>query len=174
MRRCVNPENNVDEKYNYNILQNRDCKDASYQDLKNYRNMSFHPLLDWRLAVGYLRLLHDSTYTSGLQARDYLEPELADWKDFAKELRDKFIDSFSGLTSQTYGDLPGFLFMGDFKVIIVHPFWNTSSNQPEVNILTSAIAEAGIENTYFIDTFNLHRRPSWCYSKLISMILENQ
>lgn len=174
IRRCVNPNNNVDEIYNYNILQNKDCKDASYQDLKNYRNMSFHPLLDWRLAVGLLRLMKDSTYTSGLKEQDYLEPELADWKEFAKELRDKFIESFSNLTSEKYGELPGFVFMENFKVIIVHPFWNTNSHQPEVNILTEAIAEAGIENTYFMDTFNLHRRPSWCYSKLISLIQENQ
>jgi hypothetical protein len=174
MRRCVDPNDNVDEKYNYNILQNKDCKDASYQDLKNYRNMNFHPLLDWRLAVGLLRLMNDSTYTSGLKEQDYLEPELADWKEFAEELRDKFIESFSNLTTEKYGQLPGFVFMENYKVIIVHPFWNTNSNQPEVNILTEAIAEAGIENTYFMDTFNLHRRPSWCYSKLISMIQNSQ
>ena len=174
LRRCVNPEKDIDEKYNFNILQNRDCKDASYQDLKNYRNMSFHPLLDWRLAVGLLRLMSDNTYKSGLTEIDYQKPELVDWKEFAEDLRDKFVISFSNTSATTFGELPGIIFMDNFKVIIVHPFWNYSSHQSEENILTDAIAAAGFENLYFIDTFNLHRRPSWCYSKLISMIQNNQ
>ena len=75
----------------------------------------------------------------------------------------------------TFGELPGFtLGDGEYKVIIVHPFWNTSIHQPEENILTRAIAESGIENVYFIDTFNLHRRPSWCYEQIINKIQENQ
>jgi len=175
LERCINPrEDVVEEKYNYNILQNRNCKDASYQDLKNYRNMSFHPLLDWRLAVGLLRLMSDNTYKSGLRNDDYQKPELMDWKEFAVELRDKFVTSFSNMSGTTFGELPGIIFMDDFKVIIVHPFWNYSSHQPEENILTEAIAAAGIENLYFIDTFNLHRRESWCYEQLITKIQENQ
>ena len=175
LRRCTEPINNDEERYNYNILQNRTCKDASYQDLKNYRNMSFHPLLDWRLGVGLLRLMADDTYTSGLKAEDYSKPELVDWKNFALELQQQFYDSFSDNTTKvTFGELPGFTFLEDYKVIIVHPFWNVSTHQPEENILTEAIAAAGIENVYFIDTFNLHRRPSWCYEQLIKRIQENQ
>ncbi len=156
-------------------MQNRSCKDASYQDLKNYRNMSFHPLLDWRLGVGLLRLMSDITYTSGLKEEDYFKPELLDWKSFALELKQQFIDSFSeNVIGATFGELPGFTFFQDYKVIIVHPFWNVSDHQPEVNILTEAIASAGVENVFFIDTFNLLRRPSWCYEQLINKIQENQ
>lgn len=174
IRRCINPENNVEEKYNYNILQNRNCKDASYQDLKNYRNMSFHPLLDWRLAIGLLRLMIDDTYTSGLKEQDYEQQELLDWNAIAIELRDNFIQYFpENMQQTTFGNLPGFIFHNDFKVIIVHPFWNVTYHQPDENILTEAIAEAGIENLFFIDTFNLHRRPSWCYEQLIKKIQEN-
>lgn len=175
LRRCIEPINNDDERYNYNILQNRECKDASYQDLKNYRNMSFHPLLDWRLGVGLLRLMAESDYTSGLKDDDYTKPELLDWKDFALELQQQFIDSFSeNVKESTFGELPGFILHEDYKIIIVHPFWNVSAHQPEENILTNAMADAGIENVYFIDTFNLHRRPSWCYEQLIKKIQENQ
>jgi hypothetical protein len=117
----------------------------------------------------------DNTYTSGLKEEDYSKPELLDWKDFALELQQQFFDSFSeNVTMSTFGGLPGFTLFQDFKVIIVHPFWNTSINQPEETILTRAIADAGIENIYFIDTFNLHRRPSWCYEQLINKIQENQ
>jgi len=175
LRRCIEPINNDEERYNYNILQNRTCKDASYQDLKNYRNMSFHPLLDWRLGVGLLRLVSDTNYNSGLSEEDYSKPELLDWKNFALELQQQFINSFSeNVIGSTFGELNGFTLYGAYKVIIVHPFWNVSANQPEENILTIAMAEAGIENVYFIDTFNLHRRPSWCYEQLIKRIQENQ
>lgn len=175
LRRCIEPINNEEERYNYNILQNRTCKDASYQDLKNYRNMSFHPLLDWRLGVGLLRLMADNDYSSGLKEEDYSKPELLDWKNFAFELQQQFISSFKeNVIESTFGELHGFTLYGAYRVIIVHPFWNVSVNQPEENILTRAMAEAGIENVYFIDTFNLHRRPSWCYEQLINRIQENQ
>lgn len=175
LRRCIEPINNDEERYNYNILQNRTCKDASYQDLKNYRNMSFHPLLDWRLGVGLLRLMADNNYSSGLKEEDYSKPELLDWKNFALELQQQFIASFKeNVIESTFGELYGFTLYGAYKVIIVHPFWNVSVNQPEENVLTRAMAEAGIENVYFIDTFNLHRRPSWCYEQLIKRIQENQ
>ena len=175
IRRCIEPINNDEERYNYNILENRTCKDASYQDLKNYRNMSFHPLLDWRLGVGLLRLMADIDYNSGLKEEDYSKPELLDWKNFALELQQQFIDSFSeNVIGSTFGELYGFTLYGAYRVIIVHPFWNVSVNQPEENILTRAMAESGIENVYFIDTFNLHRRPSWCYEQIIKRIQENQ
>ena len=174
LQKCINPENNVQDRFNYKIIQNRTCKDASYRDLKNYRNMSFHPLLDWRLAVGLLRLMNDSTYTSGLKEEDYTKAELLDWRDLIKELQQQFIISFpENVTSENFGELPGFTLYQNFKVIIVHPFWNTSTHQPEENILTRAITEAGTEDVYFIDSFNLHRRPSWCYEQLIKQIADN-
>lgn len=175
LKRCTDPQNSDDERYNYNILINRDCKDASYQDLKNYRNMSFHSLLDWRLAIGLLRLMNDNNYTSGLKDDDYSMPELLDWKKFTSELQKQFVDSFSeNVVESTFGELKGFTLYQNFKVIIVHPFWNVSAHQPEDNILTRAIAIAGIDNIYFIDSFNLHRRPSWCYEQLINQIQGHQ
>ena len=171
INRCIEPLNNDEQRYNYNVVKNRICKDASYQDLKNYRNMSFHPLLDWRLGVGLLRLMADSNYTSGLKEEDYSKPELLDWKNFSFELQQQFVSSFSeNVKSSVFGELAGFTLYDDYKVIIVHPFWNISTHQPEENILTRAMARAGIENVYFVDTFNLHRRPSWCYEQLIKQI----
>jgi hypothetical protein len=137
--------------------------------------MSFHPLLDWRLGVGLLRLMADNVYTSGLKEEDYSKPELLDWKDFTSVLQNQFVVSFSeNVKEASFGELKGFTFYDDYKVIIVHPFWNVSTNQPEDNILTRAIAHAGLENVYFVDSFNLHRRPSWCYEQLINQIQGHQ
>ncbi|MBK6699247.1 MAG: hypothetical protein IPG55_04970 [Saprospiraceae bacterium] len=135
--------------------------DASYSDLKNYRNMNFHPLLDWRLAVGLLRVLADKNYLSGLKDDDYTHSELQNWLTFAKTLADKMTVDFENIQYRQYGKLHGFCIADTYNVIITHPFWNSSSHQPneESNILTEAMTEAGVENLYFVDTFNLHRRP---------------
>ena len=56
--------------------------------------------------------------------------------------------------------------------MIVHPFWNLR-NFSEANWLAEIYNEVK-ENVdsnggkiSIIDSFNLHRRPGWCYEKLI-------
>ena len=88
------------------------------------------------MGVGLLRLMSDINYNSGLKEEDYSKPELLDWKNFTKELQQQFINSFSEkVTGSTFGELNGFTLYENYKVIIVHPFWNVSTNQPEENIL---------------------------------------
>jgi len=181
IRMCISPESDKEpDKYNYQIIKNLSNLDASYQDLKNYRNMNFHPLLDWRLAVGILRLLDNPDYLSGLIDTDYQYPELKyeingneqTWLDFSKSLIKNLENAFNDIKYKKFGKLHGFTMFDDYNVIVTHPLWNWSKNQPqeESNILIDAISEAGIENIYFIDTFNLHRRPGWCYGELINKI----
>lgn len=170
---CTNPNDVDNERYNFNLINNKECKDASYSDLKNYRNMNYHSLLDWRLGVGLLRLMDDNTYLSGLREEDYNFPELDGWMNFSAELA----KSFKGLFGQevilrNFGVLNGLTLYDNYNVIIVHPFWNITPHQPDENILTHAIAEAGIENLLFVDTFNLHRRPIWCYKMINEKIME--
>jgi len=174
LTKCIEPDARND-KYNYSIITNQTCDDASYNDLKNYRNMNFHPLLDWRLGVGLLRVMSDDRYLSGLIEDDFKHPELLNWKNFTKELAKKVEIDFDNVKYVTYGHLNGFTIANDIKVIIVHPFWNWTSHQPneERNILTEAIVEAGTENLFFVDSFNLHRRPGWCYGKIIKRVLND-
>ncbi len=170
IQKCVNPTES--DKYNYSIVNNQNCNDASYIDLKNYRNMNFHPLLDWRLGVGLLRVMNNENYTSGLKEKDYQYPELTSWREFSKHLSYKMENTFDNICYCTFGQLYGFTLENNYKVIVVHPFWNWSTHQPDedVNILTAAIVDAGVENLYFIDSFNLHLRPGWCYGELIKKI----
>ncbi|PCH70318.1 MAG: hypothetical protein COC06_05380 [Bacteroidales bacterium] len=174
LKKCIAPHS-VKDKYNYSIIANQECNDASYNDLKNYRNMNFHPLLDWKLGVGLLRIMSDKKYLSGLIEDDFKYPELSNWQDFTKELAKKVEIDFDNVKCETYGSLNGFTITDEIKVIIVHPFWNWTSHQPneEQNILTKAIAEAGTENLFFVDSFNLHRRPGWCYGKIIKKVLND-
>ncbi|KAA6340974.1 ATP-dependent RNA helicase SrmB [termite gut metagenome] len=171
IEKCINPKET--DSYNYLIVSNQQCFDASYRDLKNYRNMNFHPLLDWRLAVGLLRVFADANYLSGLKDDDYNFPELQNWLNFAETLAQKMVNDFENIKHKQFSKLHGFCIADTYNVIITHPFWNYSTHQSseDTNILTKAIAEAGLENLYFIDTFNLHRRPGLCYGEIIKKIV---
>jgi rubrerythrin len=135
------------------------CDSACYDCLKVYRNMTYHGLLDWRLALSYLKILYNASYTAGLDGR-FTEPELLDWLPTAEKLRDNFI-SYFGYQAVKWKKVPGFI-AGSRRVVIVHPLWDTIN--PE-GILAEAVADAG-GNVAYIDTFNLLRRPGWCRTQL--------
>ena len=140
------------------------CDSSCYDCLKTYRNMSSHGLLDWRLAVGYIRILSDVNYRMGLDG-NFDKPELKDWPDLATKARDDFVQSFAGYHYQriTMGQLPGIL-AGDHYYIVTHPYWDTESPS---GILAKAVSEAPEPGqVFFLNSFDLMRRPGWCHSKL--------
>jgi ATP-dependent helicase YprA (DUF1998 family) len=155
------------------------CKDACYDCLKVYRNMNYHSLLDWRLGLSILRIMSDSNYVCGADGNFNNYIELDNWLAFARELADSFFSAFFS-QSQTaerteINNLPVIKFGKSQKNIImfVHPFWDLS-NIREANWLAEVKAEIDDYTTSrngtisIIDTFNLHRRPGWCYEKLVS------
>lgn len=151
------------------------CKDACYDCLKVYRNMNYHSLLDWKLGLAMLRVMNDPTYVCGTDGNfsDYIE--LTDWLAFATKLGDNFARSFGYSHLDEVNGLPIIKHGKNQKniIMIIHPFWDLR-NIREANWL----AEIKVEiNEYtssrngtlsIIDTFNLHRRPGWCYEKLIN------
>lgn len=154
------------------------CDDACYDCLKVFRNMNYHSLLDWRLGLSMLRIMNDSTFVCGTDG-NFNFVELQNWFAFAKQLRDSFYSSFYS-NSQTaekeeIQGLPIIKFGGKNKrnvIMIVHPFWNMR-NFTEANWLAEIYneikehTESNGGKISIIDTFNLHRRPGWCYEKLI-------
>ena len=138
------------------------CDAACYDCLKVYRNMTYHGLLDWRLALAYLKVLQYPNYMVGLD-NDFSTPELEGWQETAATLRDNFIAYFDDYQPQTWTVVPGFT-AGDRRVLIVHPLWDTANPS---GLLADAIAAAGGEVFGFLDTFNLLRRPAKCRSILV-------
>ena len=64
-----------------------------------------------------------------------------------------------------FGELVGFT-LGDKKVIVVHPLWDL--HKP-VGLLADAVAKVEDPSQVqvrYLNTFNLLRRPSWCYQSL--------
>jgi DEAD/DEAH box helicase domain-containing protein len=138
------------------------CDSACYDCLKQYRNMNYHGLLDWRLGMSLLRIYADANFNCGISG-DFSSPDLDRWLANASLLRDTFCQSFSACFEKDFGELPG-LEVGSKQVIMVHPLWN----QKDVSgILADACSylDPG-KQVQFVDTFNLLRRSSWVYQQL--------
>lgn len=145
------------------------CQDACYRCLKNFRNMSYHALLDWRLGVSVLKVLAGGNYRAGLDG-DFNSPELMGWPQHSRKQRDRLVAAFSkeGVIGRDWGKLSGFD-AGQFRVVIVHELWDTNS-VPTGSILSEAIGIAkndiGTKTLCFATPFNLVRRPSWTLHEL--------
>lgn len=140
------------------------CATAGYDCLFNYRNMAYHGLLDWRLGIAVLRALHSNSYRCGLDG-DFSLPELTSWEENADRLGNEFASVFE-LDREKFGQLPGFQIAGR-PVVVVHPLWGRGGPAPTSGLLKDAIAYAG-PGALMIDTFNLQRRQTWCYQRLVS------
>ena len=139
----------------------KSCSSACYDCLMVYRNMTYHGLLDWRLAVSYLKAVLSSNYRAGLD-NDFSAPEMRDWIEMATQVRDSFIHYF-GYTPVTFGRLPGFV-AGKRNYLVIHPLWDTRN---QTDLFAEAVVDAG-DNIYkYINTFNLLRRPGWCRGDII-------
>ena len=145
------------------VEHRRECDSSGYDCLRQYRNMSYHGLLDWRLGLSLLRALHSSAFAAGLDGAFDL-PDLEDWQDFARQRRNSFCDSFGDCQPADFGPLPGFE-VGGMQVIVVHPLWDTRNPS---GLLASALAATTPGTVKTLDTFNLLRREGWAYRALHS------
>lgn len=157
----------------------KSCKDACYDCLKVFRNMNYHGLLDWRLGIALIRVMANRNYMAGTDGQFNIFIELEGWPEDAIRLRDDFAESFEFDVLQGFA-LPAVLVSKTkgYYVIIIHPFWNCKTNEsgipdiPDNTWLAERVFEVYQEARKnggvirFIDTFNLHRRPGWCYQKL--------
>jgi len=151
------------------------CKDACYDCLKVYRNMNYHSLLDWRLGVAMMRVMNDANFVCGTDGNFNQYVELRDWLAFATELRNSFAQSFHLTHLSEVNGLPIITKGRSQKnvIMIVHPFWDLRNIREanwlaEVKAEIDAYASSRSGTVSIIDTFNLHRRPGWCYEKLVS------
>ena len=143
------------------------CDSSCYICLKTYQNLPVHPLLDWKLAVSYIKFLYNYDYKCGLDGNFDL-PELRGWLTSAKIMQQQFVYSFgSSYKPHYFGNktkIPGVI-VGDCAYIIIHPYWDFNSPW---GILEEAEKDA--ERTFRevkpMNTFDLARRPGWYHSNL--------
>ena len=137
------------------------CGSSCYDCLMVYKNMTYHGLLDWRLAISYLKSVLNSDYRAGLD-NDFSAPEMQGWIELATQLRDNFLRYFP-YKPVTFGRIPGFV-AGTRNILIVHPLWDTRSPS---GLFAEAVADSGNSIHRYINTFNLLRRPGWCRRDIV-------
>ena len=137
-----------------------DCDSSCYSCLRNYRNMTYHGLLDWRLGVSLLRSLKSAAFQCGLDGTFAL-PDLDGWMNRARRLRDTFCKSFQA-QPQDFAQLPGFT-LGGRQVLVIHPLWDP---RRPAGLLAEALAASSHSSPQTLDTFDLLRRQGWAYQSL--------
>jgi DEAD/DEAH box helicase domain-containing protein len=180
---CLNPTGNFNGetiKFVIDLLSEKNqknCDVADYTNLLNYRNKRFHPLLNWRLAVSYLRILRgDDEEISKITIADSSLPEFgyfngkATWLEGIGLQLNEFKEEY-GINSELITDfkLPFLQCDAPFenKIIIpYHPLWN-KDNLLENPLIKEILDELGSETIIYIDSFNLANRPGECYEKLV-------
>jgi DEAD/DEAH box helicase domain-containing protein len=137
-------------------LQGKVCDSACYACLKDYANMAYHGLLDWRLALDMAHLADGQEI--GLSGY---------WNGLAESLVRQFCNDFDW-DETSFGPLPGAEAEGR-ALIAVHPLWSTDPNYC-VESLGEAIVDAeprGYAGRWSaIDLIDLSRRPAWAESRI--------
>ena len=164
LKEVENPQNSAFMKSLYEKDHLKECDLACHKCLKAYRNIHYHGLLDWRLAVSLLKTFISEDYKCGID-NSFDSHELQGWKEQAKKLRDAFCANFSVCQSKEYCHISGFS-INNKNIVILHPFWNKKA---KAKLVADAMQEAQ-QNTsqepIIVDTFNLSRRPSFVYQKI--------
>jgi len=138
------------------------CVSACYRCLKDYRNMPYHGLLDWRLAADMLGLMKDGTLDASRL-----------WADLSRQAVAAFCKGFDGFEYVEAAGVPVAL-SSHRAVVAAHPLAETNAAY-----LPESLAEAVLvlEDEYgagapggpevaMADYFELVRRPGHVYSQL--------
>ncbi|MGE3993575.1 MAG: helicase, partial [Pseudorhodoplanes sp.] len=111
----------------------QDCRTSCHRCLREFGNMAYHPLLDWRLAFDMVHLALDP----GVQ----IDLATSYWAGLVSRIAGPYFAGLN-LTPTTFDTLPGGVdTFSNEAVIIVHPLWDTSESnfRPE---LAAAVDDA--------------------------------
>ncbi len=138
----------------------RICDSACYDCLLDYRNMLYHGLLDWRLALDMVDLLRGRT------------PPEERWRDVRELAVRKFCGGNLGFSEAATEN--GFVYATDesLAVLPIHPLISAHENyrsEPVAEAVDSL--EADGMTVHITDYFNLLRRPAWVYQQALAVSL---
>jgi hypothetical protein len=138
------------------------CSTSCYMCIQQYQNRRYHPLLDWRLGLAYLRSMTNPAFQCGLDGDFDSYPELKGWLGKAQALA----EAVSSMRPKFWrAERAGAMRLpclvetdGQQRVVrrlvVVHPLWRTDHT-----LLSRLGAAAPGVRTLPIDTFDLERRP---------------
>ena len=153
----------------------RTCQESCYECLKTYENQYFHGLLDWRLALVYLRALVQPKWSCGLDG-DFSWGPLQDWLQQAEQAARLHLRLWGGDESHLirFGvrkgpelvafPLPLQSRTGEAVVIVRHPLWLWGHDEGPLQQFKQALHQENPSRKILCwDTFNLTRRPGRTY-----------
>ena len=133
------------------------CQTSCYKCIQQYGNRRYHGILDWRLAIAYLRSLIHPGFTCGID-NTFGEWELRDWKDQAMAIASDLVAMRPSSLSLAKNVGPyGLPLVSDSgngtKTLVIHPLWKVDA--------TAQARLFGSDNSShrFANTFELARRP---------------
>ena len=142
-----------------------ECQSSCYSCLQNFRNMRYHPLLDWRLGLSMVRMFVDSSFVAGLDGNWNMRG-IDDWNNITQRNIGEFIQNYATMAPfQQFGALG---FRWDDRIVIVrHPLWDTVDPQGIfAELITDASIQVGENKVRSVDSFDIFKRPAWVFRKL--------
>lgn len=153
----------------------RCCQESRYECLKTYENQYFHGLLDWRLALAYLRAFAQPKWSCGLDG-DFSWAPLQDWPQQAKQAARLHLRLWDGHENDLISfqvskgaelmafPLPKQAQSGEAVVIVRHPLWLWGHEQGPLEQFKQVLHQQNPSRKVLCwDTFNLSRRPGRTY-----------
>lgn len=144
-------------------LKHHNCDSSCYECLRTYENMSYHGLLDWRLAFDVANVLTDPTFIPGIGER---------WGDLVRRAVKGMVCNYSGMREKWFGEVPAVVFPNEtFVTLFGHPLWNAHEdylNEPMSE--ATVLAESDYPNAKIrrYNIFDLIRRPVWIINDILS------
>ncbi|WP_374659909.1 DEAD/DEAH box helicase [Phenylobacterium sp.] len=141
------------------------CARSCYRCLQRYNNRGYHGLLDWRLGLGFLRAMTDRAWRAGLDGRWDADRATTDWRRLAglaaEDLRRLDPDNRRVETLGPLGLPTVFVPRNgrDEAFVVVHPFWRLDEAGRTGGVLGETAREAGVDDVFWLDTFEVARRP---------------
>jgi hypothetical protein len=138
------------------------CDSSCYDCLREYGNMAYHPLLDWRLGSDMLDLM---------QGRPL---RLDAWQPIEQRLVESFARNFANVEARRLGNGMAAALMEQAAVICVHPLEERGAAMAErvadaqVDLEILGFGETLGRPIYLIDSFEFLRRPGAIYSRMLS------
>ena len=142
----------------------RSCARSCYRCLQRYNNRGWHGLLDWRLGIAFLRGMLQPDWRVGLDGRWDAAPEIVDWPRLAAEAAEEVrrLDP-DRRTVEHHGPLNLPVLRPDDRdreaFVLVHPFWRLDQVSLSSGPLAETARSVGADNVWFVDTFDIARRP---------------
>ena len=157
------------------IVHTRTCQESCYECLKTYENQYFHGLLDWRLALLYLRVIVQPNWSCGLDG-DFSWGPLQDWPQQAEQAARLHLRLWGGdegdlirFPVRKGPELVAFPLTVQARtaaavVIVRHPLWLWGHDEGPLEQFKHALQQENPSCKVLCwDTFNLTRRPGRTY-----------